>query len=262
MGTVGHRMVESRSVQSPRRSMRDALRHPNVGRWERVGSVLAGTALLAYALRRRRSAAGGGGTGALVAAVPLLQRGLSGRCAMYAGLGVNRAQNASDTRVALGGTAGMHIHESIVIAKPVREVYEFWRRLENLPLFMSNIDSVTQVSATRSRWVARGPAGSRLEWDAEIINDIPDQLIGWRSVEGADVVTAGSVKFERAFGEPGTLVTVRMQYAPPAGRLGATISSLLGQNPVQMDQGRPAAIEDAPRSAVLSQGGSAAVSYR
>lgn len=203
----------------------------NVGQWERWGSVAAGAALLAYGLRRRKKT----GAGMVLAAMPLLERGVTGHCRLYDRIGVNRADH-SDTRRALGGSAGVHIDESIVINKPVRDVYLFWRRLENLPLFMSNLESVTETSTTRSHWVAKGPAGLRLEWDAEIINDIDGQLIAWRSVDQADVVSAGSAHFERAEDEPGTLVTVRMQYSPPAGKLGAAMSSLLGKNPSQMVQ--------------------------
>lgn len=206
----------------------------NVGPWERVGSVAAGAALLTYGLRSQSNAR----NSLAIAALPLLQRGLTGRCPVYARLGVDHAagaratDRATDTRVALAGSRGAHLRESVVIARSPSDVYGFWRKLENLPSFMSNLERVTEASADRSHWVARGPAGTRVEWDAEIINDIPNRLIAWRSLPDADVVTAGSVRFEPE--GRGTLVTVRMQYSPAGGRLGAGVSSLLGQNPDQM----------------------------
>jgi len=79
---------------------------------------------------------------------------------------------------------------------PIADVYGFWRRLENLPRFMAHLDAVTEdADAGRSHWVAAGPAGLRVEWDAEIINEVENQTLGWRSLPGSDVVTAGSVQY-------------------------------------------------------------------
>jgi uncharacterized membrane protein len=95
---------------------------------------------------------------------------------------------------------------------------------------MPHIEAITPIDDRRSHWVMRGPAGARVEWDAEIHNEIRNELIGWRSLPGADVASAGSVRF-RPLGERGTAVDVTMQYAPPAGRLGASIATLLGASP-------------------------------
>jgi uncharacterized membrane protein len=115
--------------------------------------------------------------------------------------------------------------------RPADELYAFWRRLEQLPRFMSHLISVQQLDNRRSHWIAKGPAGKRVEWDAEIINERPNEMIAWRSLEGADVDSVGSVRFERAPGGRGSIVRVEMRYRPPAGVGGATVAKLLGKDP-------------------------------
>jgi uncharacterized membrane protein len=95
---------------------------------------------------------------------------------------------------------------------------------------MKHLVSVDVLSETRSHWVARGPAGRRLEWDAEIHNDVENGLIAWRSLRGSDVDSAGSVHFKDAPGGRGTEVVVHLQYNPPAGMVGATVAKLLGHD--------------------------------
>ena len=118
-----------------------------------------------------------------------------------------------------------------MINRSPEEVYQFWRELANLPQFMTHLICVEERSSTQSRWVAKGPGGAPVEWDAEIITDTPNEVISWRSLEGSDVANAGSVRFERAPGNRGTIVRVKMQYRPMAGKLGAAIARLFGQAP-------------------------------
>ena len=132
-------------------------------------------------------------------------------------------------RQQLGGSAGIHVEESITINKPVDQVYRFWRNFENLPKFMKHLDSVATREAGVSHWVACGPAGMKVEWDARIINEIDNKLIGWQSLEGSMVSTAGSVNFRET--DHGTEVRVRLQYNPPAGKLGAAVARLFGEEP-------------------------------
>ena len=115
----------------------------------------------------------------------------------------------------------------MTINRPVSELYRFWRNLENLPRFMTHLHSVERITDTLSRWHAKGPAGSTVEWNAEIINEVPDRVIGWRSLEGSDVVSAGSVNFDEA-GGGATHVRVRLQYSPPLGKVGAAVAKLMG----------------------------------
>ena len=147
---------------------------------------------------------------------------------MYDIIGINTAAEADDTRAALRGRRGVNVLESITINQPIELLYRFWRNLENLPQFMRHLASVDKVTDTISRWRAKGPAGTVLEWNAEIFNEIPNKLIAWRSLEGADVVSAGSVNFAPAAGGGGTRVTVHLQYSPLGGKLGAAIAKLFG----------------------------------
>ena len=73
----------------------------------------------------------------------------------------------------------------------------------------------------------------RVEWDAEIINEIENMLIAWRSLPGSDVVVAGSVNFDRVRGGRSTQVSVHLQYEPPAGRVGASVATVFGREPSQ-----------------------------
>jgi uncharacterized membrane protein len=128
----------------------------------------------------------------------------------------------------------VHVEKTISIDKSPTELYTFCRDLTNLPLFMRNLDSVTVFDPTRSHWVARGPAGTHVEWDAEIYNEIENELIAWRSTENADVVNAGSVRFQKGPTGHGTFVRVTMNYNPPGGNAGASLAQLLGVEPGQL----------------------------
>lgn len=128
--------------------------------------------------------------------------------------------------------------QAITINRPREEIYGFWRNFENLPRFMYHLESVRVLEDNRSHWVAKGPGGKTVEWDAEIVEETPNESISWRSLEGADVDNAGTVRFETAPGGRGTIIRVDLEYRPPAGRLGAMVAKLLGRSPekqVKMD---------------------------
>jgi uncharacterized membrane protein len=196
----------------------------NVGNTERVISVALGAGIAWYALARMRR----GRTGALALGGSLLHRGLTGYCMLNHLVGRDSA--ATDSRVALSGSGGIKVLETVTIDRPASALYRAWRKLENLPRFMRHLESVTALDGRRSHWVARGPAGVRFEWDARIVNEVEDKVIGWQSVGEADVVSAGSVSFREREGGV-TEVAVNLQYAPPAGRVGATLASWLGEDP-------------------------------
>ena len=219
-------MSESQSSAALHRELDWARNMAGVERW---GSLAAGGLAIAYGLTRRSRA------GAFLAAAgtTLVYRGATGHCPVYSTLGVTTASHSDDTRVALSGPRGIRVHESIRVEKPLDEVYRFWRRLENLPLFMSNLENVTDRGNGRSHWVAKGPAGKAVEWDAEIISEVEDKVIAWRTLPGAEVTSAGSVLFDRVRGGSTTQLTVHLQYAPPAGRAGAWLAGLFGREPSQ-----------------------------
>jgi len=198
----------------------------NVHRVERLVSIAAGVSLVALAARRAagdpvRRAVGTTGAG-------LLARGVTGYCPINAATG--RGRDLSNTREALSGSRGIHIREAITVARPASELYALWRNLENLPQYMSYVERVEVLDARRSRWTVKGPAGHRVTWDAEIINEVPDSVIGWRSLPHAEVAHAGSIRFREV--RPGqTEIRVHLQYDPPAGRAGKFVATMLGKNP-------------------------------
>jgi uncharacterized membrane protein len=197
----------------------------NVSDWERVASLAAGAALLYVALRQRPTNRLASSTG-----VSLVARGLTGYCPMNALLG--RQSDRSNTRVALAGSRGVHVYESVVINRPPAELFRFWRDFSNLPRFMEHLQDVEVLGPTRSVWTAKAPAGMRVKWEAEVINEIEGELIGWQSTENADVATAGSVRFVPASGNA-TEIIVHLQYEPPAGKLGSLVASVFGEEPSQ-----------------------------
>jgi len=123
--------------------------------------------------------------------------------------------------------------EAVTINRPAGELYHVWRHLEWLPTVMPDLLSVEFLGDGRSQWTARGPAGKKIRWDAEIVNDVPGRLLAWRTVGHPDLISAGSVHFMPAPGNRGTIVRLRFQYDPPGGRIGAALASLLGHEPSQ-----------------------------
>ena len=125
---------------------------------------------------------------------------------------------------------------SVTVGRPVEEVYAFWRDFSNLPRFMRHLESVTETAGNRSHWVAKAPAGQQVEWDAELTEDVPNERISWRSVEGSDVKNAGTVTFRAAPGGRGTEVRVELEYDPPFGKLGSKVAMLWREEPGQQVQ--------------------------
>jgi uncharacterized membrane protein len=123
------------------------------------------------------------------------------------------------------------VRRSITIGKSREELDRFWRNFENLPRFMAHVEAVHVKGDKHSHWVVRGPGGTTVEWDAEIVEDRPNELIRWRSLPGADVSNAGVVIFEPSTGGRGTVVRVELEYEPPGGVFGATVAKLLGEAP-------------------------------
>ncbi|HVO91150.1 MAG TPA: SRPBCC family protein [Casimicrobiaceae bacterium] len=127
----------------------------------------------------------------------------------------------------------VRVEKTVAVNRAPTECYAMWRSLANLPRFMKHLESVTQTDPTRSHWVARGPGGLRVEWDAEITRDEPNQLLAWRSLEGSEIENAGAVRFLSSLSGRGSIVAVVMQYKPPAGALGVTLARLFGGEPQQ-----------------------------
>lgn len=181
----------------------------NVGNTERTATAIGGSLLALYGLTRRSWWAGlplvGLGTA-------LAYRGAVGRSKTYQRIGVDKPDGP------------VVLTQSVTINRNIDDVYSFWRQLENLPKFMRHVRSVTQTSATRSHWVAQG-GGSRqaIEWDSDLIEDKPNEIMRWRTVPNGAIEHSGEVRFKRAPGDRGTEVHVRIQYHPSMGTAVAAV---------------------------------------
>ncbi len=187
---------------------------------QRLISAAAGSLLAVVGLRRR------GVLGFALAAVGgyLIYRGAAGKDPIMDAAGMGGGGAVSSKPI--------FVEHSVVIDKPSAQVYAYWRKLDNLPHIMSHLESVTTLDERRSRWVAKAPLGTHVEWEAEIVNDKPGERIGWHSLPGATVDNAGSVQFESLPGG-GTRVHVALSYRPPAGPLGAAVAKIFGEEPSQ-----------------------------
>jgi uncharacterized membrane protein len=150
----------------------------------------------------------------------LLNRGLTGHCELYTRMGRNSTEPVN-----------VNIRSSFLINKPRQQVYDFWRKLDNLPLFMKHLESVEIIDDTRSHWVLKLPTGvAKVSWDAEIVRDEPGYSIGWSSLPNSMIDNAGKVRFQDSPEGDGTLVDIVISYRPPAGGFGGSIAHVL--NPV------------------------------
>ena len=180
----------------------------NVSWSERLASIAAGAQLLsgtfknitAHPFRNMILSAAGG---------YLVYRGVTGNCPLYSYV----------TRVTSHDRASnINIRSSVYVEKPRLEVYDFWRNLENLPLFMNHLKSVTNLIGNRSSWEARLPGGvGTVSWEAEIVNEDPGKVIGWKSVAGSDIDNAGKVEFMDSADGKGTVIQAVISYLPPTG---------------------------------------------
>lgn len=196
----------------------------NVGKYERIASAVGGGALVGYAIKSRSKA----GIALGLIGAGLLYRGATGQCEAYRALGVDTAHPHEDV------ARDVHIEKSITIGVAPNELYKFWRNFENLPQFMEDLESVTPLDSNRSHWIAKGPGGAKIEWDAEIYNEQEGEFIAWRSLPNADITNAGSVHFEEAPGGRGTYLKVVLNYNPPGGKAAQLFAKLFGREPGQL----------------------------
>lgn len=218
----------------------------NVNPVERLVSATAGGALLAYGLKK------GGVFGTLLSVVGggVALRGVTGHCQVYDAMGIDRSGVDPETKMALAArtpkksntwndgmlSGKVHVSKSLTINKSPAELYSFWRNFENLPKFMTHLESVKVIDDKRSHWKAKAPVVSSVEWDAEITSEQENVRIGWRSLEGADVPNSGVVEFLPTSNR-GTQVKVSLTYEAPGGAFGAMFAKLFGEEPSQQVYG-------------------------
>jgi len=127
----------------------------------------------------------------------------------------------------------MELTATTTVRKPASEVYAFWRRLENLPVYMAHVDDVRAIDDRTSRWGASAPFGRTVEWTAEITEDVPGERLAWRSTGDADVPNSGTVRFRPAPDGVSTEVYVHLTYDIPGGSLGKAVAKYFGEEPHQ-----------------------------
>jgi uncharacterized membrane protein len=189
----------------------------NVGGLERALSVALGAFLVYNGIKRLRKAPLSALSRAAIG-TGLLFRGSTGHCPVYNRLEIDGTK-----------TTSVNIRVNFVVNKTKDEVYAFWRKLENLPKFMTHLASVKELDQTRSHWEAKIPENNpvTISWDAEIVKDEPASLLSWRSLPGATIENAGKVEFRDALGNRGTELRVMITYRPPAGSLGSGVAKLV-----------------------------------
>lgn len=223
----------------------------NVGTPERFLSAVGGGMLLSYGIKRADTL----GVLLSLAGAGLAFRGVSGHCHAYEALNIDTSDGATgsetnQSRALIGGrrkqkspygkgwlpSGKIHVTKSLTINKSPAELYEYWHNFENFPHFMAHLESVKVIDEKRSHWKATAPLGMTVEWDAEITSDVPNERIGWKSTDNADIANSGVVEF-RPTVDRGTEVRVTLTYEPPAGELGAIVASLFGEEPSQQVYG-------------------------
>jgi uncharacterized membrane protein len=184
---------------------------------ERWTSLVGGSALVLMGIRQRSL------PGALMAVV--------GGGLIYQG--ATQRSTVQQAKKALGTKQNIKVEKTVTINKSAEELYRYWRNFENLPTFMKHIKSVNVIDERHSHWVADAPLDKTIEWNAQITDDQPNQLIAWESVEGADVGNSGSVRFQSIPGKRGTAVKLLMELNPPGGATAGGAAKLFGKAPSQ-----------------------------
>jgi uncharacterized membrane protein len=200
----------------------------NVGRTERGGSLLAGALLAAWGLRRR----GGPGLIATLTGASLVKRAVTGRCELYGVLGVSTVGNRLHAEGAsVDPDSAIEVTRSVRVNRSAVACYEVWRDFTRLPEFMDYLERIDVIDETRSRWYAKGPAGVTVEWDAEIVRDVPAERIAWRSVDPSDIPNRGVVDFTDLGDGDATEVRVQLEWDPPLGVVAAAVARAFRRDP-------------------------------
>ena len=199
----------------------------NVGPYERWLSLGAGGLLAAAAIKRRDLA----GLAAALGAAELLYRAVTGYCPVYGALGMTTSAKTGshNPEASVPYGRGVRVEESIAVSRLASETLPLLAQTRHASAIHAARRRGYRSNRRRSRWRVRAPIGSRVTWEAEIINDVPGRLIGWRSLPGAAIHHAGSVHFDQRDGM--TEVRVVLEYAPPARYVGASVARILGEEP-------------------------------
>jgi uncharacterized membrane protein len=210
----------------------------NVGRNERIASVLGGAGLALIGAKQR--GVGGGLLG--LAGAWLIARGATGHCLVYDALDLDTAEGGAspprDRGYAAEEEQGVSVNASTTVNRPPDEVYAAWRDFEQAPRFMDRISRVDVLDPLRSRWTATGPMGRSWTWESEVVEDRAGELIAWESLPGAELPNRGWVQFHPSGGD-GRQTEVRyfVEFDPPGGVIGDAIASVFHDAPKEMIRG-------------------------
>lgn len=183
-----------------------------LGKTERAVSAVGGSLLLYFVSRKHKKE-----SLLLLAGGYLLYRAVSGKCPVSEGLRSRTRDHSSN----------VNVRTQVTVSRPRDEVYAFWRRLENLPLFMKHLESVDELSDTVSAWKIRIPGGlGDVRWEAEIVKEVRDTELSWQSAPGASIENAGKINFSDS-PAGGTRIDVMISYKAPMGVIGERLSRLL-----------------------------------
>ena len=209
------------------RQVEDNRNTTNIGTLERLASGMIGAWMVGRWLARLSP------TGLILAGtgVALVYRAATGRSRLYRKLHISGSASERRPSASIPYQTGVKVQAAVTVVRPPDELYRFWRNPENLPNFMEQVQAVTQTGANRSHWLAQGPLGRTVEWDAEVINDQSNALISWQSLPGSQIANAGSVSFTSRKDGRATRVKLVLEYKPVGGPLGAVAAALLGKNP-------------------------------
>lgn len=169
------------------------------------------------------------GGGGLLALYGLLRGGISGKIVTVAGLNFLAKGLTNKGLVGMiqpSGENAISVRKNLFVNAPVEEVFNFWQNYDNFPRLMSHLEEVRDLGDGHSHWIAKGPAGVLVEWDAVITQMQPNRVLAWQSLPGSQVYNTGRVRFTPA-GE-GTQVNIHMTYSPPAGAVGHAVAALFG----------------------------------
>lgn len=199
-----------------------SLRRPTPWVWSRVAGDALDLALLGSAMRSENAQKG------RVVAATAAVLGVTA-LDVYCGTQLHRNADGNQTHGAADNT--VEIKTALTVGRSPEEVYRFWRDFDNLPRFMNHLEAVRITGERTSHWRAKAPVGMTVEWDAEIIEDRPNELIVWQSLDNADIENSGSVRFTPAPGDRGTEIVLEMRFHPPGGRLGARFARMFDEVP-------------------------------
>ena len=205
--------------------------HINVGETERLISIAVGIPMTIFGLNRE----------ILNRPVPILLggslilRGVTGRSFLYQTLGVSTVEHSPATIAELPDNQGIQVKRAVTINASPEELYRYWRDFKNAPRFMVNVESVQVTGDGRSHWVAKTPMNKTVEWDAEVTQDEPGQLIAWRRTQGPFLApNGGSVHFQPKRNGRETVVRLEIEFHQFRGPIGTMLGNVLGQIPEQV----------------------------